>query len=1007
MKSYARSKLSASLVVLVMALSAIVVVVPGQIAGQTSSGVNIYVPVASGGNPVTSATVNLTEVHTGALISLGPLNYSVSRTSYVATNPSPGLYRVDVSANNYYTRPSAAYINFTGLRNVTVSPIMLSAFAAKTSVYTVKAVSGVDGTAISGATVGFYDTSHRQFVSVGLSNSTGFVILTMYKTTLITNVSLVVIKRDFETNATPLIVAGNNSVSVTVTLNPSLKVSAFVTDSNDIPALNVVAYLINTDPSVIWVKRVQRATGNLFSFDAYAGTYTMVIASPGSNSKVLTGVSPPTGLMNIKLDKQTQRLEQLNLTFDDNYSEFLLDVRTQWSYDDAYPGLMLNDMGSLRAQVDLVMGDGNGVLSSGEVDSFRTALTAFGTQYVTSKKLLTVNGTVFTNGTATGLVMDLGAGSVDLPDKVNYSYQCLYTANGALAAGGNRYILNATANLNNANVRYDYSLALVNHTLSVGGYVLVDNSTPPGGIVKGYKVVNYTANLTGTGSELIQLTVELSKRPRAVAAVSLPAKNASSVLNATKVLLRYIVRADADITFNATGSSDPNGNPLTYIWNFNDSTPLVTTTNVIVVHNFSAPFKLSKINLTVRNQAMEVNWTEINVTCDGVVPTPVISAHMGRTVASAGQIKVNQSEIVVFNATKSYDDAVVQGETPAEGVIDHVEFSYGDNSTSGPIAWTATEQNRSHAYAKAGEYDVNLTVFDVVGHNNTVTLKVIVNDTTSPTIKFTYKNTTGGLSLTENSTISFSANGTTDNVDSMVNLSYSWNFGDKLGVASWDNTTGANTTHTYAKIGVFTVTLKVTDRRGNNATSSTSLDVKSSPRPKLVITVVTYEPQNFTQNKQGTIVVNVTNTGNAVATDVIVQFYIVPDNGGPLVKIGETNSMTNVTTGTVVTTIEPGGKVQIRFAYTPSGTGTLTLKINVTAKDQLTPYTFTASGNQALHVKESALNALLLWIGVAVIIVAIPSLLYVRSRWMKREKKGPRRERKEIKEKEPKEDEEL
>jgi beta-lactamase regulating signal transducer with metallopeptidase domain len=79
----------------------------------------------------------------------------------------------------------------------------------------------------------------------------------------------------------------------------------------------------------------------------------------------------------------------------------------------------------------------------------------------------------------------------------------------------------------------------------------------------------------------------------------------------------------------------------------------------------------------------------------------------------------------------------------------------------------------------------------------------------------------------------------------------------------------------------------------------------------------------------------------------------------------------------------------------------------VTSADQLTPYSYTASGTQALHVKEAPYKALLLWIGVAVVIVAIPSLLYVRSRLMKREKKGPRRERKESKEKESKEEEEL
>jgi hypothetical protein len=550
-------------------------------------------------------------------------------------------------------------------------------------------------------------------------------------------------------------------------------------------------------------------------------------------------------------------------------------------------------------------------------------------------------------------------------------------------------------------VDHKYSVN-ISSVAPIPGYELVQNLTPPGGVVKGYKNVTYDSNVTGTGSELLQLKVEESKRPIAGAAVKLPSQNASSVMNRTKApnhLLRYIVRTNANIIFNATGSSDPNGNPLTYTWDFNDTTPLVTTMNKSVVHKFASSFTMSKVNLTVKDAGELTNYTLINVTSDDKVPTPRISAKAGKVLAVANQISVNQSQLITFNATYSTDDAVSDGDH--QGVIDRFDFNYGEKNVSGSVSWANPDKNKTYAYPNAGTYVVVLNVTDVVGHNNSVTLTVHVNDTVSPSVKFTYRNLTGGTSLVENKTVTFDANATRDNVDNYTLMDYSWSFGDK----TWKNGTGLyNVTHTYGKIGSFSITLKVTDLSHSNGSSTVAINVASGPRPNLIISKVFFDPQNFTQGKTGYIMVNITNTGNAVANNVLVQFYIVPDNGGPLVKIGETGILYN---GTVVTTILPGGKVQVKFPYSPSGTGTITMKINVTSADQLTPYSYTASGTQALHVKEAPYKALLLWIGVAVVIVAIPSLLYVRNRLMKREKKGPRRERKESKEKEPKEEEEL
>jgi hypothetical protein len=898
---------------------------------------------------------------------------------------------------------------------MTVSPISLTPFPVKKYVYNITVVAATDsslitgptaGKVVPGATVGFYDNIHRQFVSRDTTTSSGYVVLTMYGTASITDVDLVAMYPGFETNATPTLVSGNASGKI-VKLNGSLRMDGYAEDFTGSPASNTVAYLLNTNPSVAWVKRVLRTTGSQFAFDAYPGDFTLVVDAPGCSANVTTRhVASSVSIGKISLAQQTQRTESAAMTFGANYTKFSLNVSTVWSYDDSYPGLILGDLGSLRAQVDLALGNGDGTLSTGEINAFKSTLQTFGTQYVTSQGLIDVSQKEFTNATATNFKLGLAAGLVTSTANASYSYECEYTAHGVIPAGRSVHFLNATARLNNPSVDYNYTVRLL------PGDELIQHQIPSGGIVKGYRNVTYDSNVTGTGSELIQLIIEKSTPPIVGAGLdlspqSINAKNASSVMNRTILphhVVSYIVRTNANITFNATGSKDPNGNPLTYIWDFNDTTTSVPTMNVSVVHMFTSSFALKLIKLTVKDVAELENSTQISVTSDDQLPHPVISAKAGNVVAANDKISVNQSQLVTFNATDSWDDAVTGGDH--KGMIDHFDFNYGEKNVSGTVSWADAQKNKTYSFANAGIYAVVLNVTDVVGHYKLAWLNVTVNDTTSPSVKFTYKNWTWGTNLVENKTVHFNANLTGDNHDNYTLMDYSWSFGDYNGASSWQNGTGlSNVTHTYKKIGSFSVTLKVTDLSHNNASSTVALNVASGPRPNLIISKVYFDPTNFTQGSNGWIYVNITNSGNAVANNVTVQLYIVPENGGPLVKIEGTGSLLN--NSNVVTTILPGGKVQYKFQYKPSGTGTITIKVNATSADQLTPYSYTASGTQALHVKEAPYKALLLWIGVIVVIVAIPSLLFVRSRLMKREKKGPRRERKESKEKESKEEEEL
>ena len=1001
MKRDSRSKLSASLLVLVLALSALVFL-PLSNTGQTPSGKNIYVPVVSGGLPVSGSGtfVNLTEVHTGVVTQA---QFQADKSSYAVLNAQSGLYRVDVTSPGFYSVLGVMLPRYEAFTTFTATPIELQPFGDKQFTWNVTLKSASNNLPISGAKVGFYNVSQRQFVASGTTNSFGVVVLSMIRTTQVGDFDLVAIARGFETKVIPVKVTADNVT--TVLMASSLVVSAFVTDFNG-PAPNVVAYLINTDTSVVWTKRVMRTTGSFFAFDAYPGTFTLVIDATGDLADVetVTVTSSPVSLSRT-LPNQTQRVEHVNMTFGANFNSFGLDVSTTWSYDDAYPGLMFNDMGSLRAQVDLnsnIPGEeGNGVLSPAEVADFISKVQGFGTQYVTSSSLMVVNDTVFTSAAVTtDFVLGLLDGSVINTAGVDYGYKCAYTSHTPISVDLSDYAVNLSARLNTPSVDYNYSIPLVTN------YELIQNLTPPSIHVKvmGYLNVTVDANQQGTGTALVVLKVQISKRPVAGGAVS-PSATASVVKNDTGVVLRYIVRNNTDVTFTANSSSDPNGdNPLTFIWNFDDSTPIVTTMNRFVVHKFTPPFALKHVNLTVQDVAGLKGYTLVNITSDSLDPVPVIGVNK---LVVGNTIKVNQSQLVIFNATNCYDNAAIAGDNPDRlGVIDFVQFFFGDQNLTGRISWTNPNKNASHSYERADDYVVTLNVTDVVGHFKNTTLNVHVNDTTAPTVAFTVRNQTYGDNVVENLTMHFDANTTRDNVlkNNYTLLNYSWGFGD----GTWQNATGIfNVTHKYTRVGQVIVTLRVTDSSNNTGVLTRVLSIASGPRPNVVIENLFFSPQtaapfaegNLTQGKTGTILVNLTNKGNAVATNVIVSFYLVPSDGSTPQKIGESGSLINTTTGLAVTTIEPGGKVQVRFAYDPPSRGTFTIKVNVTSTDQLVINTRT---NNALHVGESPLTRALLYIGVIVVIVGVPLLLYFRSRWSKREKKGPRRERKE---KEPEEEE--
>jgi PKD repeat protein len=121
-------------------------------------------------------------------------------------------------------------------------------------------------------------------------------------------------------------------------------------------------------------------------------------------------------------------------------------------------------------------------------------------------------------------------------------------------------------------------------------------------------------------------------------------------------------------------------------------------------------------------------------------------------------------------------------------------------------------QNPSHRYNTAGTYTAKVTVSDGRGGSATDTVVVTVGNR-APTVQLTATPTSGKAPLN----VSFSATGSDPDGDA---LTYKYDFGDGS-----KPVTGRTATHKYAKAGVFTAKVTVTDTDGATGTAQVQITV--------------------------------------------------------------------------------------------------------------------------------------------------------------------------------------
>jgi PKD repeat protein len=246
----------------------------------------------------------------------------------------------------------------------------------------------------------------------------------------------------------------------------------------------------------------------------------------------------------------------------------------------------------------------------------------------------------------------------------------------------------------------------------------------------------------------------------------------------------YAGAVEEDVTFDGTGSSDPDGDIVTWEWDFGDNS---TGTGETTTHAYSTA-GIYNVTLTVTDD-------------DDVPASDTTAAFIGELnrppVADAGGPYAGTVDAAVtFDGTSSDDP---------DGEIVSYDWDFGDGSFG-------TGETTSHTYTMSREYNVILTVRDDGDK--------VATDTTAANI------TIGNLPPTADADGPYEgvvgASVTFDGTGSIPGgeiVSYNWIFGDG------GTDTGPTPSYTYSTANTYNVILIVTDDVGARDSDSTTATI--------------------------------------------------------------------------------------------------------------------------------------------------------------------------------------
>ena len=342
------------------------------------------------------------------------------------------------------------------------------------------------------------------------------------------------------------------------------------------------------------------------------------------------------------------------------------------------------------------------------------------------------------------------------------------------------------------------------YTATEGVAVTLDGSgsTDPDGSVVSYawsfgdgsagSGVSPSVTYANAGSYTVSLKVTDDGGQASAAATTTVTVNAGLQPPVAEIGGPYSGTVATPISFDCTGSNDPDGSIVSYAWDFGDG----STGNGPTPSHAYATGGTFTVSLTVTDSDNLVDTSTARVSVSEVAGTQPPVADAG------GPYSGRSGTAIQFDGTGSRDP---------DGSIADYAWDFGDgNGASGarPV----------HTYASAGDFTVTLTVTDDTGRSDSATTSARVS---APVNQAPTADPGGPYVAEPGETVTFDGSGSVDPDGSVV--AYSWSLGDGT-VAS-----GAGPGHAYAAEGDYLVTLVVTDDAGvDSAAASTQVSVRSA-----------------------------------------------------------------------------------------------------------------------------------------------------------------------------------
>lgn len=198
--------------------------------------------------------------------------------------------------------------------------------------------------------------------------------------------------------------------------------------------------------------------------------------------------------------------------------------------------------------------------------------------------------------------------------------------------------------------------------------------------------------------------------------------------------------------------------------------------------------------------------------------TLTITDTLGRTqrtshTISTGQGQIPTASFVMSPSSPVIDQAInfnASGSTPEPGhTIRDYAWTFGDGSSGGGAIV-------QHSYHDAGTYTVTLQVTDDAGRKSALVSQQITVTTGKPNVQITVSPPSAKVGTS----VSFIGSQSTAATGRTI-VSYDWNFGDG------SSGSGPTTSHQYSAAGTYTVTLIVTDDKGNQGIATATVTITS------------------------------------------------------------------------------------------------------------------------------------------------------------------------------------